>query len=275
MTPLSVRPPRRHTLSILLICRDEADRIEPCLQSIAGWADEIVVFDSGSSDGTVDIVRRYTDRVFVTDWPGYGAQRQRALEQARGDYVFSIDDDERASAALRAEIDTLLSVASPDCSAWQMRWEFWFLGKPIRHGRFSSPQTRLFRRQGLSWPPRAVHEAPSLPPGPRGLLNARLQHHSFRNLRHAFDKHTEYAWLLAQEKYAKGKRSGLLRAVLRAAWEFPAQYLLRGLLLDGARGFLLSLLLSYYAFMKYACLWSLHSHRLEPKPAGSARQGLP
>lgn len=262
MTRLAARAPRVHSLSVLLICRDEADRIEACLQSVAGWADEIIVLDSGSHDGTVEIARRYTDRVFQTDWPGYGAQRQRALDQARGDYVFSIDADERATPALRDEIDAALTATQPAFVNWQLRWQFWFLGAPIRHGRFSSPQTRLLRRQGLSWPPRSVHEAPALAPGAIGLLRSPLEHHSFRNLRHAYDKYTEYAWLIAVEKHAAGRRSGPLRGLLRAQWEFLNQYLGRGLVLEGRRGFLLSMLLAHYAYMKYAALATLsQDHR--------------
>lgn len=257
MTTLAARAPRLHSLSVLLICRDEADRIEPCLQSLAGWADEIIVLDSGSRDDTVAIARRYTDQVYETDWPGYGAQRQRALDKASGDYIFSIDADERATPELRAEIDVLLSQAQPACSSWQLRWAFWFLGARIRHGRFESPQTRLFRREGLSWPPLPVHEAPHLPPGAMGQLQARLEHHSFRNLRHAYDKQSEYAWLIAQQKHARGKHSTLGMALLRRVWEFFLQYCLRGLWREGWRGLQLALLLSHYAFLKYAYLASL------------------
>ncbi|TAM23419.1 MAG: glycosyltransferase family 2 protein, partial [Nevskiaceae bacterium] len=107
--PLKPRAPRRHTLSVCLICKNEADRIEPCLQSVAGWADELIVFDSGSTDGTVEIVRRYTDQLWITDWPGYGPQRQRSLEAARGEYVFTIDADERVTPELRAQIDAELA----------------------------------------------------------------------------------------------------------------------------------------------------------------------
>lgn len=254
---LQVHPPRRHTLSVLLIVRDEADRIEACLQSVAGWADEIVVFDSGSRDATVEIARRYSEKVYETDWPGYGAQRQRALNETSGEYVFSLDADERFTPELRAEIDEVLSRERPDCACWQVRWAFWFLGGRISHGRFESPQTRLFRRQGLSWPALPVHESPNLPPGPIGLLSARLEHHSFRNLRHAYDKYSEYAWLVAQQKFAKGKRSSVSMAVLRGGWEFLVQFLGRGLVLEGRRGLHLALVLAHYAFLKYIYLTSL------------------
>jgi glycosyltransferase involved in cell wall biosynthesis len=259
--------PRRHRLSVMLIVCDEADRLEPCLQSVAGWADEIVVLDSGSRDASVDIAKRYTPKVFVTDWPGYGAQRQRALQYISGDYVLSLDADERVTPELRAEIDSVLSAETPACGSWQVRWRFWFLGAPLQHGRFEAPQTRLFQREGLSWPPVQVHEAPHLPPGPVGQLSARLEHHAFRDLRHAFVKHSDYAWLLANEKYAAGKRCSLALAFGRGLLEWIDQYLLRGLIVEGGRGLLLATLLAYYAFMKYACLWSLQKSGAAIDPA--------
>ena len=114
-------PIRQQRLSVIIIAQDEADRIEPCLQSVANWADEIIVLDSGSSDNTVEIARRYTDKVFETDWPGYGPQKQRALEKASCDWVLSIDADERVSPELRHDIDAALT-ASPECVGYRTPW---------------------------------------------------------------------------------------------------------------------------------------------------------
>ena len=90
-------------LSVILITKNEADNIVDCLASVA-WADEIIVFDSGSEDETVSICREYTDKVYETDWPGFGIQKQRALNKAKGDWVLSIDADEIVTAELRVEI---------------------------------------------------------------------------------------------------------------------------------------------------------------------------
>ena len=102
-------PQRKQTLSVTMIAMNEADRIEPGLQSVTGWADEIIVLDSGSTDNTVEIAKRYTDKVFVTDWPGYGPQKQRALEKATCDWVFSLDADEELTPQLRCDIDRALN----------------------------------------------------------------------------------------------------------------------------------------------------------------------
>ena len=246
---------RRHTLSVCMICRDEADRIEPALQSVAGWADEIVVFDSGSSDGTTEIIRRYTERLFITDWPGYGVQRQRGLDAARGDWVLVLDADERISPALREEIDTLLA-GEPGNIAYQARWRMVLFGKPLRFaGRFNAPQTRLYPRSSVRFPPLAVHETPLLSTVGIRQLEGRIEHVSFRDYRQLAAKHLDYGCLLAEGKHRAGKRGSMPQALLRAGWEFFSQYLLRGLVFEGSRGLLLASVLAQYAFHKYAALY--------------------
>lgn len=255
---------RRHSLSVLLICCNEADRIETCLQSISNWADQLIVFDSGSTDGTQDIVRRYTSELHETDWPGFGPQRQRALDKAWGDFVLTVDADERVTPELRSEIDYLLSKEEVECSVYHIRWSQFFLGKEIKNGRYSSAQRRFFRRQGAQYPTAQIHEKLMPAPGKMGQLKGRLLHDSFRDYQHVMLKHDKYAWLLAQEKYSRGERSSLLYAHLRAKWEFVHQYFFRGLVLDGARGYLQAVVLSHHAFNKYAGLWSLKEAQAIP-----------
>ncbi len=262
---LDERSPRRHSLSVCMICRDEADRIEPALQSVAGWADELVVFDSGSTDGTVDIVRRYTDRLFITDWPGFGVQRQRCLEAARGDWVLVLDADERITAELRREIDDLLA-GEPGNVAYQARWRLWLFGKPLRFaGRFGAPQTRLYPRRSVRFPARAVHETPELSTDSIRPLRGRIEHLSFRDYRQLAAKHLDYGCLLAEDKHRAGRQASMPQALLRAGWEFFSQYLLRGLLLEGSRGLLLACVLAQYAFHKYAALWVLSVNSRAPE----------
>lgn len=238
-----------------MICKDEADRIEPALHSVAGWADEIVVFDSGSSDGTVEIARRYATRVEVTDWPGFGVQRQRCLDAASGDWVLVLDADERMTPGLREEIDTLLA-AEPGNYAYQMRWRMVLFGRALRFaGRFAAPQTRLYPRGSVRFPPLAVHETPVLTTLGMRPLQGRIEHVSFRDYRQLAGKHLDYGCLLAEGKLRAGKRASMPQAVLRAGWEFVSQYVFRGLVLEGGRGLLLAAVLAQYAFHKYAALY--------------------
>lgn len=264
--PLAPRAPRRHSLSVCLICRDEADRIDACLASVAGWADEIVVFDGGSHDDTAERARRYTDRVWVTDWPGYGVQRQRTVEAARGAMLLVLDADEQLSPELRAEIDAVLAVETAADTAYGIRWQLRLFGKPLRFaGRYGAAQTRLFPRDKVRFPPAPVHESPVLATTHRAQLRERLLHDSYRDYRALAAKHLDYGWLLARQKHAAGKQATVPGALLRAAWEFLLQYLLRGMLLEGQRGLLLALTLAQYAFHKQAGLYALRA-------AGAARE---
>lgn len=248
---------RTASLSVVVICRDESDRIEACLQSVHGWADEIIVFDSGSTDGTVGIARRYTDKVWVTGWPGYGPQRNRALTKASGDWVMTLDADERVTPELREAIDRALADPAFDANVVKVPWRMVCFGEPLRHGRYTSPQARLFRREGARYRNDQVHEALVVPNRKVAVLDAPLEHHSWRDYQHLQRKHVEYAWLLARQKYQQGKRSNLAYASFRFVTDFLVQYFFRLCVLDGARGFLMSVVLAQYAFHKYAALWSL------------------
>ena len=110
-----------HTLSALVICMNEEDRIRPCMESLQDFADEIIVFDSGSTDATVDIVREYTDKVWITeDWPGDGFQKQRALDQASCDWALIIDADEWLDDAMQTSIRNILAQDTIEENAFKL-----------------------------------------------------------------------------------------------------------------------------------------------------------
>lgn len=250
---------RACTISVVVICKDEEDRIEAALKSVHGWADEILVLDSGSTDATVDIARRYTDKVWITDWPGYGPQRNRAIAKATGDWVFMLDADERATPELREEIDALLSRPDVEANVLKMPWRTYFCGRPLRFGRFSTPQTRMFRREGAAYRNLQVHESLVVPDRRVAVLRGALEHHSWRDYHHAQEKHLRYACLLAEQKYADGQRSSMVYASSRLLFDFLLQYIGRLCVLDGWRGFLVSVILAQYAFHKYAALAMLQN----------------
>jgi len=116
-----------HTLSVIIITKNEEERIKRCLDSIKNIATEIIVLDSGSTDNTVNIVKEYTDNVEVTNWPGYGPQKQRALDKARCDWVLSIDADEALDDAMRDNIIKILKKDTITATAFKLPWETYFL----------------------------------------------------------------------------------------------------------------------------------------------------
>lgn len=248
---------RKQNLSVIIIAQDEADRIEPCLQSVANWADEIIVLDSGSSDNTVEIARRYTEQVFETDWPGYGPQKQRALEKANCDWVLSIDADERVSPELRQDIDAVLT-ENPECVGYRTPWAVMVYGHRMDFGRSARSPMRLFKREGSRFTDAQVHEHVVLPKGQKSALEGRLYHYTHRNYGHALQKSAKYAWLGGQKRFAAGKwGGGLPIAALRSLWNFILIYFLRLGFLDGPVGFVVAVTYAQGAFNKYAALWTL------------------
>jgi (heptosyl)LPS beta-1,4-glucosyltransferase len=250
------RAKRAATLSVIVIAKNEADRIEPCLQSVSGWADEIIVLDSESTDATAEIARRYTSHVEVTDWPGFGPQKQRALDRATGDWVLSIDADERVTPELREEIDLLLS-ATPRHVAYRIPWQVMSFGKTIDFGRSGRAPLRLFKREGARFTAAQVHEHVVTAPGTIGRTYGRLIHDSHRSLAHALEKFDKYAWLWATERAKRGKRDNPVNAALHAGWMFFGIYVLRLGMLDGKRGLMMATLFAQYTFNKHAALWTL------------------
>lgn len=250
---------RKHSLSVTVITKNESDRIESCLKSVADWADEIIVLDSGSTDNTVEIAKRYTDKVFVTDWPGYGPQKQRALEKASCEWVLSIDADERVSSELRNDIDEVLSQNTPDCSGYQTPWAVILYNHRMDFGRSARAPLRLFKRAGAHFTDSQIHERIILAaPQTMRKLNGRLLHLTHRDYGHGLFKSGNYAWLSSQKYFAEKRwGGGLLGATLRAAWTFVLIYFLRLGLLDGSPGFLSAMNYAQNSFNKYAGLWSL------------------
>jgi len=243
-------------VSAIVITRDEEEHIGDCLASVAAVADEIIVLDSGSTDATVAIARQYTDKVEITDWPGFGIQKQRALERATGDWVLSIDADERVSPGLAAEVNHVL--AAPDADAYCLPWAVTIYGSRLDFGRSGRAPLRLFRRDGVRFSDALVHEKILLPEGRRvRTLRGRLLHFTHRDFGHALQKGAQYAWLGAREKHRQGKHvRSLLYPTLRGMLTFVQVYLLRLGFLDGQVGFLSAVLYAQVSFNKYAGLWT-------------------
>jgi O-antigen ligase len=252
---------RIHRLSVIVICKNQTGEIDRCLGSVADWADELIVLDSGSEDDTVERARRYTDQVFETDWPGYGKQKQRALDKARGDWVLSLDADEAVSDELRREIDQVLSEPDPDHAGYRLCWRTHAFDSELSFGHWARAPLRLFRRDVGRFTPVAVHETVVLNPGLRiGFLEAPLRHYVYRDIGHARAKLSRYAALQANERFAKGRRvRSPLTPLLRAAINWLDNMLLRTAFLDGRAGWIMCGLHARYTYDKYRILRALGS----------------
>jgi glycosyltransferase involved in cell wall biosynthesis len=246
-------------LSVIVIVKNEALHIGRCLESVA-WADEIVVLDSGSTDETVEICRRFTSQVYETDWPGFGVQKQRALEKAQGDWVLSIDADEVVTPELKSEIEQALQ--SERCSGFEIPRLSRYCGKPMHHGGWWPDYVlRLFRREKGRFTDSAVHER-VLVQGETGRLKNPLLHEAFVNADEVLHKINSYSSLGARVLEQKGVRSSLSKAVLKASWTFIRTYFIKASLLDGRHGFMLAVSNAEGAYYKYLKLLELQNRRL-------------
>ena len=252
-----------HTLSVIIISMNEEDRIIPCLESVKDLADEIILFDSGSTDRTVEIARKYTDKIWVTDdWPGDGFQKQRALDQATCDWVLSIDADEFLDEKMKQEIKDLLSSEVINEVAFKLPWGNIILGKQLRFGRSSRAPKRLFRREGAYITPVVVHGQIVTEGKVETLNKGFLMHNSLRGFDHLLEKNRTYSWETTRKYFADNKPSyGVSVAVLRAVWTFLHVYILRLGFLDGSRGLLMAVMFSQASFNKYAGLWYLEKEQ--------------
>ncbi|MGH8616136.1 MAG: glycosyltransferase family 2 protein [Burkholderiales bacterium] len=244
------------TLSVIVIAKNEAAVIRRCLDSVA-WADERIVLDSGSADGTPDLARGCGARVETTaDWPGYGPQKNRALAFATGDWVLSLDADEWVTPELRAEIERAMRAESSP--AWRMPRSSSYCGRFMRHsGWWPDHVTRLFRRGAARFSDDLVHER-LVVDGATGMLAAPLMHEAIRDLADARHKMDSYSTASAEMLYQRGVRASTAKAVLHGAWTFLRTYVLRAGFLDGREGLWLAVTNAggtYHRYAKLARKW--------------------
>jgi glycosyltransferase involved in cell wall biosynthesis len=222
------------TLSVILICKNEAHRLAATLEAVR-FADEIIVVESGSTDDTVAIARSIADIVVVTDdWPGFGPQKNRALDLATKDWVLSVDSDEIVSDALREEI--LVSIDSGTHEAFRMPRLSSFLGREIRHsGWWPDHVLRLFRRGDTRFSDDLVHERVVFD-GPVGTLREPLQHACYETMDEVRKKSELYALAAAQSLHKRGRHGGPVIAAIKASTTFLQHYVVRRGFLDGRAG---------------------------------------
>jgi glycosyltransferase involved in cell wall biosynthesis len=237
-------------LSAIVITKNEATKIVACLESLA-FCDERIVVDSGSSDDTVTLAQAVGARVVTHDWQGFGAQKNFALSQASGDWVLSLDADERVTPALAAQISE--AVAAGQADGYEMPRLSTFCGRPMRHsGWYPDYVLRLFRRDKARFSDDLVHERVVCAGGVRRLSEP-LIHHPVERLEDALSRMDRYSTAGADMIVGKGRKVSFMTGILRGWWSFLRTYVLRLGFLDGKEGFLLAVANAegtYYRYMK-------------------------
>ncbi len=226
------------------------------MASLDGLATQIVVVDTQSTDRTLVIAQRYGALISSpTDWPGFGPQKNRALDLASEDWVLSLDADERLTPELRAEIKGVLDKPQTDCYAIPRL--SWYCGRFMRHSGWTPDYVdRLFKRGSARFSTDLVHER-LIPKGPVLRLKNQMLHYSFMNLAQVQEKMERYSTASAQQAFARGKTASPLKAILHGAWSFFRTYILRAGFLDGPQGFSLALANAKGSYLRYIKLWRL------------------
>ena len=247
-------------LSVTVITKDEAADIGAALDSVA-FADEIVVVDSHSTDDTVAIARRHTERVFVRDWAGYVDQKNYAASQASHDWILSLDADERVTPALADEIKATLA-AAPSQQAYRIPRVTWHFGRWIRSTDwYPDYQLRLYDRRAARWTGKYVHEAVTVN-GTVGRLRNELEHYAYRDIADHLETMDRYTTYAAQQMHESGRRATLLQVAGHPPLAFLRNYIARGGFRDGVAGLTISAMNSYYVFLKFAKLWELEERKV-------------
>ena len=244
----------------MLITRNAADQLGACLASLA-FADEILVVDSGSDDGSREIAAQHGARVIEKDWMGFGRQKQYAVEQARNDWVLCVDADERVSPELARSIAAAL--AAPQAPIYRMARRNRFLGRWLSHGEgYPDWSLRLFDRKEARWSDDPVHEKVLYAVTP-GTLDGDLLHESATDLSDYLAKMNRYTTLAAEQLHANGRKAGLAVLVLSPVVRFVKFYVLRLGFLDGLPGLVHISIGCMSSFLKYAKLIELRKSKKE------------
>ncbi len=238
------------TLSVVIIALNEADRISECIRSVKDIAGEIVVVDSGSTDGTTEVCRELGCSVLSHPFEGFSKQKQFAVDQAVCDWILSIDADEIVSPELSSEIVTILGRDQHPFNGYWIPLRFIYLGRQMKRGRLGHEvKLRLFRRGTGRLQQVSVHED-IVVEGPAGLLKGFLYHHSYRSISHHIEKINYYTDRAAEGNAAKGKRFGKWWVALKFPVSFFTFYFIKGGVLEGYPGFIWSFFAAFYGVLK-------------------------
>jgi glycosyltransferase involved in cell wall biosynthesis len=240
-------------LSAILIVRNEEANLADCLASLRDIVDEIVVLDSGSTDATVAVAVRFGARVATRPFDDFGRQKQAALERATGDWILSIDADERLTPALARDIARVVR-DSAGADGYLVRRTMVYLGRRLRFGGVGSEWIlRLARRDRARFAPLAVHEH-LIVEGRTDRLRGALHHIKYRELRDHIDTINRYTELAAVRRREAGRRFSMLH-YLRLEWEIASRLIFKLGILDGRAGVIHAVMAGFYAFVQYAKLW--------------------
>jgi glycosyltransferase involved in cell wall biosynthesis len=253
--------------SAVIITHNEERRLEPALQSLRGLASEIVVVDSYSTDGTVRLAKKYTDRVFERAWTNFADQKNFGNGKVSFPWILSLDADERVSPELHAELRELRKT-DPECAGFTIPRRVFYLGRWIRHsGWFPDRKLRLFQRDKARWEGEYVHEK-VLIDGRVEKLHGAIHHFTYRDISDHLARINKFSDLGAHKLYARKKKAHWYHFLFLPCFRFFRAYVWNLGFLDGFPGLVISTLTGYAVFVRYAKLREIwkKGERIEPFP---------
>lgn len=253
------------TLSICVVTKNEAHNIVDCLSAVS-WANEIVVIDSMSTDNTVELCKKFTDKVIVAPWLGCGPQKKQVFSMATSDWVLMLDADERVTPELAAEIKQVLANPNLPYNGYQIPFQSYFCGKKIRFGDWYNEQhLRLFKRTEGEIIPRLIHFGTKVN-GRIGKLTGKIIHYSFPNVTTVINKMNNYSTDGAKHKFSEGKTTSIWSAIGHGLFAFLRGYIFKLGFLDGRQGFMLAVGNAEGSYYKYLKLLELQQHPKTDRP---------
>ncbi|KAA8671120.1 glycosyltransferase family 2 protein [Vibrio gigantis] len=245
------------TLAVALIVKNEAKNLDACLKTVADWVNEIVILDSGSTDETEEVARKYTEKFHVNkDWPGFGPQRRLAQEYVESDFILWLDADERITDELKVSIQQAVEKNEQN-TLYNICRLSWVFGRYIRHcGWYPDRVVRLYPTQLTQYDDSLVHEKVEISTDMNVKeLSGDAIHYTYNDLHHYLVKSAGYAQAWAEQREKRGKKSSILEGMFHAVACFLKMYVFKAGFLDGKQGFLLSVLSAHSTLVKYADLW--------------------
>lgn len=245
-------------LTGLVVCKNEARRIAACLDSL-DFCDERLAIDSGSTDGTLELLKSKDIRVISRAWQGMNDQKEYGRSEARGEWVLNLDADEVVTPELRAEILALIERGGdPGVDAYAIPFRNHFRRVWVRRsGYYPDPHVRLVRRDRARWDREVPVHDKVIVEGATGRLRHHIDHYSFESIGHFIEKSCSYAAAFAAAAHRSGRRAGLSTIAAHTLFRFFKAYVLKAGFLEGALGLTISGLQAYEVFQKYVRLWEL------------------
>ena len=243
--------------SIVIICKNEAGNIERVLNSIVRVSNDILVYDSGSTDGTIEILQRFPVRIHQGEWVGFGKTKQRAVSLAKYDWVLCLDADEAIDNELQ---NSLQQISFSDTDAvYQIAFKNFLGEKYLRWGEWGGDKhIRLFNRQKVNWDDAIIHERLQIPSSAKVIkLKGSVLHRTMKDTIEYSNKMVHYALLNAEKYYQQGKRASWIKRFISPRFTFARHYIFQLGFLDGWEGLLSARMTAFYTFLKYARLYEL------------------